>query len=108
MKEASSFISTKLKNYQSTFDNSNNNSSTVLDLAKNLYHELNQSQLDLVAIEEIRNECHKYRDRDSVVEYLHKVKKNEVQYRKLFKEVYFSLWWKISWPLRKTEKLCHI
>lgn len=39
-----------------------------------------------------------------LVEHLLSLKKNEVYFRRHFLEAYESLWWKVSWPLKKLEQ----
>lgn len=106
VKEASSFISQKLRNHQSNFDADSKNTNKVFEFSKKLYNELNQPTLNQVAIEQIRNDYMDYNNSLNGVlsEHLRGIKSSEVVYRRLFNEAYYSLWWKISWPLRVVEK----
>lgn len=106
VKNASGFISQKLRNHQSDFDAGVENNNEIIALSQRLYQELKQPQLNQQAIDNIRAQFLEYNValNGVISEHLKHIKKSEVTYRRLFNEAYYSLWWKISWPIRVINK----
>ena len=103
-KKGSTFIEAKLRNHV-------NKSGTVkkdelMMIATDLYTELSKPVVEKEKIESIKNQYVNYIEQfdELFKEHLQSVKKDEVHYRTLFYKGYDSLWWKISWPLRKLEQ----
>tara|TARA_R110001583_G_scaffold185149_1_gene345097 strand:+ start:1424 stop:2362 length:939 start_codon:yes stop_codon:yes gene_type:complete len=103
-KKESTFIEAKLRNHVN--NNDNEKKDELMNLACELYAELSRPVVDNEKIEGIKNQYINYiKQFDELFkEHLQSVKKDEVYYRTLFYKAYSSIWWKISWPLRKLEK----
>jgi len=98
------FIEAKLRNH---VDNSDTvNKDELMIIACDLYTELCKPHVDREKIAGIKNKYVNYIEQfdELFKEHLQSVKKDEVYYRTLFYKAYGSLWWKLSWPLRKLEK----
>ena len=97
------FIDKKLQNQHSlTVPNGR-----LADLAMTVYLELGKSVIDHNAVVKASEEYQAYLHSLSsvLVEHLNAVKKEEVYFKRHFLNAYESIWWKISWPLKKIESL---
>lgn len=102
--KGTTFIEAKLRNH---VDNSGDvKKDELMMVACDLYTELSKPQVEKEKIERIKNRYVNYMEQfdELFKEHLQSVKKDEIYYRTLFYKAYNSLWWKISWPLRKLEK----
>jgi hypothetical protein len=100
----STFIEAKLRNHVENSDTVNKDE--LMMIACDLYTELSKPLIEREKIEGIKNQYINYIEQfdELFKEHLKSVKKDEVYYRTLFYKAYGSLWWKLSWPMRKLEK----
>lgn len=78
----------------------------LVNMAVKLYSELDSVNPDANQIDAVKDEYREFLGSfdDVLKEHLMSVKKEEVHFRRLFDEAYYSYWWKISTPFRKIEK----
>ena len=103
-KKGSTFIEAKLRNHVNNSDAVKKDE--LMMIAYDLYTELSKPIVEKEKIESIKNQYLNYIEQfdELFKEHLQSVKSKEVHYRTLFYKGYSSLWWKISWPLRKLEQ----
>jgi hypothetical protein len=100
----STFIEAKLRNHVENSDTVNKDE--LMMIACDLYTELSKPLIEREKIEDIKKQYINYIEQfdELFKEHLKSVKKDEVYYRTLFYKAYDSLWWRLSWPMRKLEK----
>lgn len=96
-----SFIDKKLQNQHSI----NVPNDRLVNLAMTVYLELGKSVIDHNAVVKASEEyqAHLHSLSSVLVEHLNAVKKEEVYFKHHFLNAYESIWWKLSWPLKKIE-----
>ena len=77
----------------------------LVKLAMDVYETLSSDVVDEVRLSESVNEYKAYLASLSGVlsEHLSAVKTEEVYFKRHFLDAYESIWWKLSWPLKKVE-----
>ncbi|OFC70430.1 sulfotransferase family protein [Alteromonas confluentis] len=75
------------------------------DIAVDLYTALSQPEVNDDDVRAVKARYEQYLSRMNpvLVEHLRSVKQEEVYFRHLFVNAYRSVWWKLSWPLKKIE-----
>ena len=78
----------------------------LAEIAKEVYEILTVKPVQHDALVALKVRYQAYLDSLSpvLVEHLLSLKKDEVYFRRHFLEAYESLWWKVSWPLKKLEQ----
>lgn len=96
-----SFIDKKLQNQHSL----NVPNDRLVNLAMTVYLELGKSVIDHNAVVKASEEyqAHLHSLSSVLIEHLNAVKKEEVYFKHHFLNAYESIWWKLSWPLKKIE-----
>lgn len=77
----------------------------LADIATDLYTALSADVVNHNEVVAVQARYREYLDGMTpvLVEHLRAVKQEEVYFRHLFVEAYRSVWWKLSWPLKKLE-----
>ncbi|MDO6475110.1 hypothetical protein Q4520_06750 [Alteromonas sp. 1_MG-2023] len=96
------FVDKKMRNQKSV----NVPEGELSDIAAQVYNALTAPETDHDKLVALSARYQAYLDNLSpvLVEHLLSLKKQEVYFRRHFLEAYESLWWKVSWPLKKLEQ----